>query len=44
MLVTRPTLLVAIGRQRVGKTTFLKSLAEITAQQEADRRSGTRIP
>ena len=33
VLVTRPTLLVAIGRQRVGKTTFLKSLAEITAQQ-----------
>lgn len=32
-VTTRPTLLVAIGRQRVGKTTFLKSLAEITAQQ-----------
>ncbi|NHN86054.1 FAD-binding oxidoreductase [Acetobacter musti] len=30
---TKPTLLVAIGRQRVGKTTFLKSLAEITTQQ-----------
>lgn len=29
----RPTLFVAIGRQRVGKTTTLKAIAEITRQQ-----------
>jgi len=30
---SQPTLFVAIGRQRVGKTTFLKVLTELTRQQ-----------
>ncbi|MBS1035656.1 MULTISPECIES: hypothetical protein [Gluconobacter] len=32
----RPRLIVAIGRQRVGKTTILKAITEITLQQGGD--------